>query len=46
MCDQKHFDDDRQEFEGREMVTRQQFGVLLGAGVSMMLPQVVNAAPP
>ena len=45
MCDQKHFDDDRLEFEGRELVTRKQFGVLLGAGMSMMLPQVANAAP-
>ena len=44
MCDQDHFDDDRQEFEGRGLVTRRQFGVLLGAGVAMMLPTVANAA--
>lgn len=44
MCDQNHFDDDRREFEALNLVTRKQFGVLLGAGVSMMLPQVANAA--
>src|SRR3979409_1272017 len=43
MCDQDHFDDDRLEFEARGMVTRRQFGVLLGAGVMMMLPTVANA---
>ena len=43
MCDQDHFEQDRQEFEGRGLVTRRQFGVLLGAGVTMMLPGVVNA---
>ncbi len=44
MCDQDQFEKDRQEFEARGMVTRRQFGVLLGAGVAMMLPKVVNAA--
>src|SRR5690348_11545915 len=44
MCDQNHFDDDCQEFEARGLVTRKQFGILLGAGVAMMLPQVANAA--
>src|SRR5215210_1461423 len=43
MCDQDHFDEDKQEFEKLGMVTRRQFGVLLGAGMAMMLPQVVNA---
>src|SRR3979409_1952300 len=43
MCDQDHFEDDRQEFESRGLVTRRQFGVLLGAGVAMMLPRVVDA---
>ena len=43
MCDQDHFEDDRQEYEARGLVTRRQFGVLLGAGVAMMLPQVANA---
>jgi carboxymethylenebutenolidase len=43
MCDQDHFDDDRKEFEFRGLVTRRQFGVLLGAGMAMLLPRVVNA---
>ena len=43
MCDQDHFDDDEQDYEARGLVTRRQFGVLLGAGMAMMLPQVVNA---
>ena len=43
MCDQDHFDDDLKEFETRGLVTRRQFGVLLGAGVAMLLPQVANA---
>src|SRR5437773_806430 len=43
MCEQDQFEKDRQEFEARGLVTRRQFGVLLGAGVAMMLPGVVNA---
>ena len=43
MCDQDHFEQDRQFFEAGGMVTRRQFGVLLGAGMMMMLPEVVNA---
>jgi carboxymethylenebutenolidase len=43
MCDQDHFDEDRREFEARGLVTRRQFGALLGAGITMMLPRVVNA---
>jgi carboxymethylenebutenolidase len=43
MCDQDHFEDDLKEFEARGLVTRRQFGVLLGAGVSMLLPEVLNA---
>jgi carboxymethylenebutenolidase len=43
MCDQDHFENDRQEFEARGLVTRKQFGVMLGAGVAMMLPKVANA---
>ena len=43
MCDQDHFEDDKREFETKGMVTRRQFGVLLGAGVMMMLPRVANA---
>ncbi len=45
MCDQVHFEDDREDFEARGLVTRKQFGALLGAGMSMLLPQVANAAP-
>jgi carboxymethylenebutenolidase len=44
MCDQDHFDNDLEEFESRGLVTRKQFGILLGAGVAMMLPEVANAA--
>jgi carboxymethylenebutenolidase len=44
MCDQDHFEDDRQEFEARGLVTRKQFGAMLGAGIAMMLPQTANAA--
>ena len=43
MCDQDHFDDDKADYETKGLVTRRQFGVLLGAGVAMMLPKVVNA---
>jgi carboxymethylenebutenolidase len=43
MCDQDHFEDDRQEYEARGLVTRRQFGVLVGAGISLMLPRVANA---
>src|SRR3954451_19240268 len=43
MCDQDHFENDREEFERLGLVTRRQFGVMLGAGVAMMLPQVANA---
>ena len=43
MCDQDQFEKDRQDFEARGLVTRRQFGVLLGAGMAMMLPQVANA---
>jgi carboxymethylenebutenolidase len=44
MCDQDHFEDDRKQFEALGLVTRKQFGVMLGAGMAMMLPQVANAA--
>src|SRR5262245_4336660 len=43
MCDQDQFEKDRQEFEARGLVTRRQFGVLVGAGMALMLPRVVNA---
>jgi len=44
MCDQDNFDQDLQKFEALGLVTRKQFGIMLGAGVAMMLPQVANAA--
>jgi carboxymethylenebutenolidase len=43
MCDQDHFENDRQNYEALGLVTRKQFGVMLGAGVAMMLPKVANA---
>src|SRR5437762_6067774 len=43
MCDQDHFDDDRQQYEALGLVTRKQFGAMLGAGMAMMLPEVANA---
>jgi len=43
MCDQDHFDEDWQQYEARGLVTRKQFGIMLGAGMSMMLPQLANA---
>ncbi len=43
MCDRDHFETDRQEYDALGLVTRKQFGVMLGAGAAMMLPQVANA---
>ena len=43
MCDQDHFEEDRQRYEALGLVTRKQFGMMLGAGVAMLLPQVANA---
>jgi carboxymethylenebutenolidase len=43
MCDQDHFEADSQDYEARGLVTRKQFGVMMGAGITMMLPQVANA---
>ncbi len=44
MCDQDHFDKDRREYERLGLVTRKQFGMMLGAGMAMMRPLVANAA--
>src|SRR5277367_668488 len=44
MCDQDHFEQDREKFESLGLVTRKQFGIMLGAGMAMMLPPVANAA--
>jgi carboxymethylenebutenolidase len=43
MCDKDHFAEDVEIYEKRGLVTRRQFGILLGAGVAMMLPAVTNA---
>ena len=44
MCDQDHFDEDLKTFETRGLVTRKQFGIMVGSGIAMILPQVANAA--
>ena len=44
MCDQDHCEADRKQYEALGSVTRKQFGMMLGAGMAMMLPQVANAA--
>src|SRR5690348_6569737 len=43
MCDQDRFEEDRKEFERLGLITRKQFGKVLGAGAMMMLPAVANA---
>ena len=43
MCDQDHFEQDREDADAQGLVTRRQFGVLLGAGMAMLLPKVVDA---
>src|SRR6185295_651279 len=43
MCDQDHFEKDKQEYEALGLVTRRQFGIALGAGIAMILPQTKNA---
>jgi carboxymethylenebutenolidase len=43
MCDQDHFEQDREDFESLGLVTRKQFGLMVGAGIAMLLPQVANA---
>lgn len=43
MCDQDHLEQAR-DFDARGWVTRRQFGVVVGAGIALMLPKVANAA--
>jgi carboxymethylenebutenolidase len=43
MCDQDHSEEDLKQYEARGLVTRKQFGMMLGAGIAMMLPKVANA---
>jgi len=43
MCEQDQFEKDRLEYEARGLVTRRQFGVLVGAGIALVLPKVADA---
>jgi carboxymethylenebutenolidase len=43
MCDKDHFAEDRDEYDARGLITRRQFGVLVAAGVSLVLPASANA---
>src|SRR3954465_1654526 len=43
MCDKDHSADDQARYEADGLITRKQFGVLLAAGVAMLLPGVANA---
>src|ERR1700735_3873383 len=45
MCDQDHFEKDREEFEALGLVTRKQFGIMVVGGMAMLLPQVANPVP-
>src|SRR6185436_12839146 len=42
MCDQDHSEKELLELDAQGKITRRQFGVLLGAGMVMMLPPVQN----
>src|SRR6202162_2485491 len=44
MCDQDHSKDELERYQALGLVTRKQFGVMLGAGVAMLLPRVASAA--
>src|SRR6202035_552284 len=43
MCDRDHSAEDLERLEGLGLITRKQFGVLLAAGVAMLLPKVADA---
>ena len=43
MCDRDHSAEDQERYEARGLITRKQFGVMLAAGVAMLLPGVANA---
>ena len=43
MCDKDHFAESVKEYEARGLITRRQFGVLVAAGVSLVLPEIANA---
>jgi len=44
MCEQDSFEKDRSEFERKGLLTRRQFGLIMGAGAMMVLPTVANAS--
>src|SRR5579863_7443874 len=44
MCDRDHSAEDRERYEALGLITRKQFGVMLAAGVAMLLPKVADAA--
>src|SRR5579872_4712445 len=43
MCDRDHSAEDQEKYEALGLITRKQFGVILAAGVAMLLPKVANA---
>src|SRR5580693_1224113 len=43
MCDRDHAAEDLERLQGLGLITRKQFGVLLAAGVAMLLPAVADA---
>ena len=43
MCDRDHSAEDQEKYEAGGLITRKQFGVMLAAGVAMLLPGVANA---
>ena len=43
MCDRDHSSEDQEQYEALGLITRKQFGILLAAGVAMLLPKVANA---
>ena len=44
MCDRDHSAEDQERYEALGLITRKQFGIMLAAGVAMLLPKVANAA--
>ena len=43
MCDRDHSAEDQEKYEASGLITRKQFGVMLAAGIAMLLPGVANA---
>ena len=43
MCDKDHFAESVKEYEARGLITRRQFGVMVAAGVALVLPESANA---